>query len=282
MKIVTFNGGGAKGQRTATYLSEQERQGFKIHEADFFAGTSYGSIQAGLLSIGFTPSQIEKKCIDLGPKVFQKEPFRFGIFREKYDNENLINLCKETFQGVEFGELKKHLVIPIVNITYGKVDFISTVSEKNKKMKVEDVVIASCSAPSFFKPYSFGGSHYIDGGMAMNNMCFSAWIEANKISKEAHTVTSLTTGSETVEDYKAMLRWAIKDAPHLINILLNEQDQTSHHYAEQVIGNDNYQRIEMISDLSSGKIDDFSKENTILMIQEGMRTARFYKNKYKF
>ncbi|MGL5914855.1 MAG: patatin-like phospholipase family protein [Culicoidibacterales bacterium] len=270
MDIVSFNGGGAKGKRVTSFLNAQNKN---IHVADMYAGTSTGSIIAAMLALGFTPAEINKKYDLLGSQVFHKEMLRFGILKEKYDNSNLIQLARETYGDVRFGDLKKDLFIPVLNITCEKVDFIRTTTEKYKKVLVSDAVIASSSAPSFFAPYSFGGCVYVDGGMAVNNPSFASFTEAKKKTGSInHKMISLTTGSDIDADYDAMRKWTIADAPHLINVILSEQERSSDHYCKHWIKD--YQRIEMNATLSSGNIDDFSKKNTLLMEKEGILTVK--------
>ena len=270
MKILSINGGGAKGMRVASFLNSQTKG---LEFADMYAGTSTGSIICAMLAVGHSTNKIKKTYETLGQEVFKKSFLRMGLLREKYDNRNLIQLAHETYGDIRFGDLNTDLFIPVLNITHKKVDFIRTTSEKYKKVLVMDAVIASSSAPSFFKPYYFGGCIYIDGGVAINNPCFASYTEAKKKTGQIHhSLTSLTTGSDVIEDYEAMRSWTVSDAPDLINVILNEQERSSHYYASQWISD--YQRIEMLSNLSSGKIDYFSNSNTRNMILEGQNTAK--------
>lgn len=270
MKILSINGGGAKGLRVASFLDEQTKG---LEFADMYAGASTGAIISAMLATGCSTKKIKQAYVTLGKEVFRKSFFRIGLLREKYDNSNLIQLAHETYFDIRFGDLKSDLLIPVLNITQKKVDFIRTNAEKYKKVLVRDAVIASSSAPAFFKPYSFDGCAYIDGGISMNNTCFASYTEAKKKTGQIHhELTSLTTGSDVIQDYDALRKWTISDAPELIDVILSEQEQLSHYYASQWVAD--YKRIEMLSHLSSGKIDDFSEKNIELMIIEGILTAK--------
>ena len=106
-RILALDGGGLRGILTLGILKQIEealRQrhggaaGFRLcHYFDLIAGTSTGAIIAAALAIGMSVDEITTKYFELGSRVFQRSLFRKGLFRAKYDEEQLIKELKAVF-----------------------------------------------------------------------------------------------------------------------------------------------------------------------------------------
>src|SRR4030095_13181087 len=106
-RILALDGGGLRGILTLSYLAEiestlSERHGgaetFRLsHYFDLIAGTSTGSIIAAALARGMSVSEIAKKYLDLGQRVFQKSWLRQGFVRAFYDEAGLIEELKQVY-----------------------------------------------------------------------------------------------------------------------------------------------------------------------------------------
>src|ERR1700740_2408211 len=72
--ILCLDGGGMRGILTIQLLKKlEEVAGIPCHELfDMVSGTSTGAIIAGLITMGFTAAEIEKKYEDLVTRVFDK------------------------------------------------------------------------------------------------------------------------------------------------------------------------------------------------------------------
>src|SRR5687767_2833056 len=93
-RILSLDGGGIRGVLTLQYLARMEAllaarsaspAAFCL--ADYFdliGGTSTGSIIAAGLALGFRVSRLQELYEQLGATIFEKPPYRFGVFVPKF------------------------------------------------------------------------------------------------------------------------------------------------------------------------------------------------------
>lgn len=211
-RILSLDGGGLRGILTLSYLAEiesilSERHGsgkdFRLsHYFDLIAGTSTGAIIAAALARGMSVSEIAKKYLDLGQRVFQKSWLRQGFVRAFYDEAGLIEELKQVYGAqTALGDpsLQTGLLIvtkrldsgstwPISNNPRGKyygprpnIDVIA-----NSAYPLWQVVRSSTAAPRFFDPERIEISRgkagetpvvgdFVDGGVSpFNNPALQA------------------------------------------------------------------------------------------------------------
>ena len=211
-RILALDGGGLRGILTLSYLAEiesilSERHGsgkdFRLsHYFDLIAGTSTGAIIAAALARGMSVSEIAKKYLDLGQRVFQKSWLRQGFVRAFYDEAGLIEELKQVYGAqTALGDpsLQTGLLIvtkrldsgstwPISNNPRGKyygprpnIDVIA-----NSAYPLWQVVRSSTAAPRFFDPERIEISRgkagetpvvgdFVDGGVSpFNNPALQA------------------------------------------------------------------------------------------------------------
>ena len=215
-RILALDGGGLRGILTLSYLAEiestlSERHGgaetFRLsHYFDLIAGTSTGSIIAAALARGMSVSEIAKKYLDLGQRVFQKSWFRQGFVRAFYDEVGLIEELKQVYgaqttlsdPSLQTGllivtkRLDTESVWPISNNPRGKYYGPRPDSNviPNSAYPLWQVVRSSTAAPRFFDPekieISRGKSgekpvqgEFVDGGVSpFNNPALQAVMHA--------------------------------------------------------------------------------------------------------
>jgi uncharacterized protein len=211
-RILALDGGGLRGILTLSYLAEIEsmlsdRHGagknFRLsHYFDLIAGTSTGAIIAAALARGMSVSEIAKKYLDLGQRVFQKSWLRQGFVRAFYDEAGLIEELKQVYGAqTTLGDpsLQTGLLIvtkrldsgstwPISNNPRGKyygprpnIDVIA-----NSAYPLWQIVRSSTAAPRFFDPERIEISRgkagetpvvgdFVDGGVSpFNNPALQA------------------------------------------------------------------------------------------------------------
>jgi uncharacterized protein len=211
-RILALDGGGLRGILTLSYLAEIEsilsdRHGvgknFRLsHYFDLIAGTSTGAIIAAALARGMSVSEIAKKYLDLGQRVFQKSWLRQGFVRAFYDEAGLIEELKQVYgaqTSLSDPSLETGLLIvtkrldtgstwPISNNPRGKyygprpnIDVIA-----NSAYPLWQVVRSSTAAPRFFDPERIEISRgkagetpvvgdFVDGGVSpFNNPALQA------------------------------------------------------------------------------------------------------------
>jgi uncharacterized protein len=114
-RILALDGGGLRGILTLGILQQIEktlraRHGddpkFRLcHYFDLIAGTSTGAIIAAALAVGMSVEEVIGHYQRLGTAVFEKDWFRRGVVRARYDEETLIRHLKKVFgNGRTLGE----------------------------------------------------------------------------------------------------------------------------------------------------------------------------------
>jgi uncharacterized protein len=211
-RILALDGGGLRGILTLSYLAEiesilRDRHGgpenFRLsHYFDLIAGTSTGAIIAAALALGMSVSEIAKKYLDLGQRVFQKSWLRQGFVRAFYDEAGLIEELKQVYGAqTTLGDpsLQTGLLIvtkrldsgstwPISNNPRGKYYDPRPNSNviANSAYPLWQIVRSSTAAPRFFDPEKIEISRgrsaetpvvgdFVDGGVSpFNNPALQA------------------------------------------------------------------------------------------------------------
>jgi predicted acylesterase/phospholipase RssA len=211
-RILALDGGGLRGILTLSYLAEIESilsdrhggpENFRLsHYFDLIAGTSTGAIIAAALALGMSVSEIAKKYLDLGQRVFQKSWLRQGFVRAFYDEAGLIEELKQVYGAqTTLGDpsLQTGLLIvtkrldsgstwPISNNPRGKYYDPRPNSNviANSAYPLWQIVRSSTAAPRFFDPEKIEISRgksgetpvvgdFVDGGVSpFNNPALQA------------------------------------------------------------------------------------------------------------
>lgn len=212
-RMLTLDGGGLRGVLTLGFLARIEdvlrgRHGgnpeFRLSDYfDLIAGTSTGAIIATALAQGWSVGEIREKYFSLGELVFERSPFRQGIFRAKYDDRLLTEQLKELYGAdttlgsdrlltgllIITKRLDTESVWPLSNNPEGRFfDVGSNGRFANRDYLLWQVVRASTAAPSYFEPETItingpaGNTvtgNFIDGGVSpFNNPALQALMYA--------------------------------------------------------------------------------------------------------
>ena len=171
-KILAFDGGGIKGVLSAEilYRISLEFPNF-LDEVDLIAGTSTGSIIAGLLAKGTTPKEVRNLYnMEMAKQIFSSP--RLNLFRPKFSNKNLKSVISKHFnEDLKLKDLKKKILIPAFNIngndtsSWNPVFFNNFTEDDTSDITLRDAVISSSSAPTYFPSYK----GYIDGSVVANS-----------------------------------------------------------------------------------------------------------------
>lgn len=228
-RILSLDGGGLRGILTLGILRRVEnilraRHGndpdFRLcHYFDLIAGTSTGAIIAAALAIGKSVEEVIGHYEQLGREVFQRDWFRDGVLRSRYDENALIQNLKSVFgERVTLGDetLKTGLLVatkrldtgspwPLGNNPRGRY-FAAGAGDRwisNSNYPLWQVVRASTAAPSYFdpEPITIAAEEgrkpvigtFVDGGVSpFNNPSFQAFMYA--------TLNGYRVGWEARED----------------------------------------------------------------------------------
>ena len=152
---LTLSGGGIKCLCQVGALKALEEEGIK---PNVISGVSAGAVVAALYADGYSPDSI----LSIFKNVRYSEFFRLEV-----PDGGLFSLTgfKEFLDTVlhakSFEELKVPLVVVATDLDRGK----SVVFDKGPLI---DALVATCSVPILFCPYTIDGVDYVDGGVLMN------------------------------------------------------------------------------------------------------------------
>lgn len=213
-KILSLDGGGARGAFTAGFLLELENKvNAPITEYfDLIAGTSTGSVIAVLAALGYSVEDIHEIYINKLNKVFTPNERYFNsipgrlftfltnpitkmftgvslneLYRSKYSYQGTISILKDYTQNKKLIDINKtRLVIPSTNLIQGRPYIFKTPhlpdQGDNYDFYVLDAILASAAAPAYFDPVTLPGyGIFSDGGLWANNPGLVAYAEAIKI-----------------------------------------------------------------------------------------------------
>lgn len=192
IKILSLNGGGARGLFTINVLAEIERiieqqtgqSNVKAGEYfDLITGTSIGGILALGLASGKSARELEAVFRVQAPLIFpQISPWRKKLkaaFSARYSSKPLFDAIASMI-GTEatFGDLARRVMIPAVNLSTGKPQFFKTPHNPNfnrdSRLKLIDAAMATSAAPTYFAPHHCADldAYFADGGLVANNPSF--------------------------------------------------------------------------------------------------------------
>jgi patatin-like phospholipase/acyl hydrolase len=187
-RILTIDGGGAKGIFPASFLATiEDCINDKISNYfDLIAGTSTGGIIALGLGLGFSAKEILEFYEKLVPTIFKGNRFLRTIRWlgcSKYSQKPLKQSLESKFGDKKLGESTKRLIIPSMNLENGEVHLYKTSHhprfERDFKEKVTRIALATAAAPTYFPTArSQAGTPLIDGGMWANDPTGLAVVEA--------------------------------------------------------------------------------------------------------
>jgi patatin-like phospholipase/acyl hydrolase len=202
-RILALDGGGIRGVLTLEYLARIEAvlrarspAPATFCLADYFdliGGTSTGSIIAAGLALGFPVSRLQELYRTLAATIFEKPPYRFGVFVPKFARAPLVTALKEQFGDETIGSarLRTGLMVmakrldtgspwPIHNNPRGRY-FNERPGGRgiaNRHFPLWQVVRASTAAPHYFEPErlqvavsegAFVDGAFVDGGVSPFN-----------------------------------------------------------------------------------------------------------------
>lgn len=285
--ILSLDGGGIRGLILLKQLIVLEKMlGCPLYKKfDLISGTSTGGIIAVLLSLGYSCEELLDLYLVHGKNIFKRKWYRFGIFRPKYSDKYFNEMILNYVGNKTLKDTITDILITGYNAT--KNDKILFKSRKakvddNYNYSLYDVLRSTTSAPTFFRPHYIEKeqSHFVDGGLVINNPALISWIEALEYTdyNDKINILSFSTGSIELPIKKKVigggkLNWV---GP-TVDILLTEQTQTTDYHLEKIYNNREiglYIRCNSILEKSSGEMDDTSIENVKNMLHDGNISAK--------
>ena len=173
IKNMIISGGGAKCFSFIGVLQE-----INLDSVSSFTGVSSGSLITYLLSIGYTPFELEELALNLDLSQLMGFPSIDNILDKLSISDNIqlkILLQTLTNYKLNFDDItfQKHFELTNNYINIG-VTCLSTASyeifnkEKTPDSNLIDIILASCSIPGLFPPIKINNKFYCDGGIFNN------------------------------------------------------------------------------------------------------------------
>lgn len=197
VRILSLNGGGARGMFTISVLAEIERilaskhpnQDIKIGDYfDLITGTSIGGILALGLAAGKSARELESVFFDKANDIFPTRWSPINVFKSlcapRYSSSPLRETV-EAMVGAEttFNDLPRRVMIPTVNLSTGKPQFFKTPHDpdytRDGPLKLIDAALATSAAPTYFAPHYCEDlrAYFADGGLVANNPSYIGLLE---------------------------------------------------------------------------------------------------------
>lgn len=279
-KIISIDGGGIKGIVAIKVLMaiEEEMQELLTNNVSLVAGTSTGSIIAASVASGVPMGELLDKYIAFGEDVFNTCFLRrvtnlFGLRGSKYRKQDLAGLIYKELGTDPIGSLHNDLLIPSYNMTKARPEIFTSKS----RIDVGSAVIASSSAPTYFKPMIINGSEYIDGGIIANNPAMLAYTEIKaKYNSVASDISIVSVGCGSApKNYNNSSRWpTYKWIRPLLDVAVNSDMSIVHNQLVKIYKSikspENYIRInEKITNSMNSNIDDASLNNINRLVEFG-------------
>jgi uncharacterized protein len=253
-KVLSLDGGGARGYLTARILSNLElyldsATGANVplgQRFDFLVGTSTGGIIALGLATGRTAAEISAFYEKLVPTIFDEKNRRSGPVRlnsPKYDSQIIRKTLEDLFKDATLENVQTDVCITGVALQSGKPRFhksrYQARSIGRQKEKLLDIALATSAAPTYFKAHNLKSSEkIIDGGICANNPSIVAIVDALNFERPSMTsgaqatslsdivLVSVGTGEQPSMPYDAnamaeagLLGWA----QHISDVMFESQ-----------------------------------------------------------
>jgi patatin-like phospholipase/acyl hydrolase len=256
-QALALTGGGYRGLFTARALEVMEAETKQpiARNFDLISGTSIGGIIALAAAFEVPMEKVVAVFGEHGASIFpphDKPTSWFGKMRDvlshlskpRYSVEPLRHVITQLIpEDARLGDALHAVAIPAVNVTEGKPQIFKTrhVAEWNRdwKLKVVDVALATSAAPTFFRLAEVGNNLYADGGMFANAPDFVALHEAEHFLGVPRDALRLLSIGTTTQKYSVshsagrdfgILDWMSEQ--RLFNVIISSQQQ----FVEQLVG----------------------------------------------
>ena len=141
------------------------------------------------------------------PSIFRKRWFINGLsvlWQSRYSRRALESVLQRYVPVLTLGEISVPLMITSTDLATGGVHVFKSAYlaeldepyERDGDVLLQDAILASCAAPTFFNPKQVGSHLLVDGGLWANNPSIIALTEAlSKFDKRIEDVSVLSIGT---------------------------------------------------------------------------------------
>lgn len=169
--ILSIDGGGTRGIIPCVILQRiAQRFPTLLSRVALVSGTSNGALIALGLAFGYKPDALREMMELTSRYVFSEQQARYSVSQAKWSNRFLSIFCKEVWKDKTMADCHVPALVPAV--------LLDNESAKHRSMEVKvfhsahpethyvsDVVMRSCSAPTYFSSWQ----GYVDGGLCCHS-----------------------------------------------------------------------------------------------------------------
>lgn len=179
-KMLALSGGGYRGLFSCHVLSRYEREtNRKTGEAfDLIVGTSTGALLGAAIALGIPAAKIEQTYRLEGPRIFSRRGWwhsgRRLLHSAPYDPSALYSAIR-SLVGAQVASsplraLDINFVATAVSHTreQARVFGAGRFARSEEDISLEDAIVASAAAPTFFPSKQINGENLVDGGLVAN------------------------------------------------------------------------------------------------------------------
>lgn len=280
--ILCLSGGGFRGIFTARVLAKLEaaRTATISDYYDLIAGTSTGSLIAAALALGVSAKKIEDAYAEAGPRIFVprwhvpiiKLPRLSAkvsslFVQSPYRSDNLRDAIRYMVGEDNAKKSLAKLDIPFIAISLRHGDAKTQVlgagrfSKDSPEMSLEDALVSSTAAPTYFPTFQYNNTSMLDGGLTANAPELIALsISKDRLGLPLDCVRMLSVGTAAPSpgvvaaevDSRSTLRWLLSKRG-LVQLTLAAQESLAYDVAKALVGA-NYLRIDRSPSSAQAKI----------------------------
>jgi uncharacterized protein len=181
-RVLALSGGGYRGlfaAHTLTNLEDLARRPV-VQIFDLIVGTSTGALLGAALAAGIPAAKIEQAYLKWGPLIFSDKrgkllrSMRRLFHSAPYGSEALFAAIRDLLGAKVAGTPLKDLNIPfvatVVSHTREQVRWFGggRFANGSEKITIEEAIVASAAAPTYFPSRQYQGENLVDGGLAAN------------------------------------------------------------------------------------------------------------------
>jgi patatin-like phospholipase/acyl hydrolase len=273
---LSIDAGGIRGYMTLKMIDFIEKEsGLAAYQIfDIISGTSVGGKIAALLASGYTAKNVIEMYDQHAGMFFEKKPFRFQIFRSKYDDEYMNGILKSYLGDSIMSDARTGLLIPIYNTDTNSV-VICKSHGSTSGLSMFDVVRSTIAAPTYIPQWEIAGNKFSDGGLHAPNPADYCYAEMKDMSSKKVSLLSLGTGiiEKPVKNGSGGFIFWIKPAS---SIQLKESIKKTNNILERIVTPENgtFTRCDIKVNKSSGEMDDASPKNMKAMAEDALLSLR--------
>src|SRR5208337_2133375 len=179
LRVLALAGGGYRGLFTCEVLVRLEAAlNRPIRETvDLTIGTSAGALVAAGIAHGMSAYEIAKSFRSLGPQIFPRSRFKTlqqFLLGAPYRAEPLREAIEKVLGEVaskRMRDFEPNLAVTAVSQTASEARIYTSgqfVSAGRDDLTIEEAIVASAAAPTYFPPSRPGAETLVDGGIAAN------------------------------------------------------------------------------------------------------------------